>query len=189
MRIYILLAVMMLLSACGTTSNLRNTDNSANLPDLASYHTVIVNDFTNGITKKKDDKQIILEGKNFADIIATSIKKEKVFNNVERNSNSTSQALLIDGQITEYEEGNSALRFMVGFGAGSSHFDAKVYFKDNLTKNILGNIDVDKQSWALGGALAGTQDVKSHMESSASKIASEIAKAKQIKTPMVLANR
>jgi len=111
MRIYILLAVMMLLSACGTTSNLRNTDNSANLPDLASYHTVIVNDFTNGITKKKDDKQIILEGKNFADIIATSIKKEKVFNNVERNSNSTSQALLIDGQITEYEEGNSALRF------------------------------------------------------------------------------
>jgi hypothetical protein len=189
MRIYIFLAVMMLLSACGTTSNLRNTDNSAHLPDFTSYNTVVINDFTNGVTKKKDDAQIISEGKKFADIIATSIKKEKVFNNVERNSTSASHALLIDGEITEYEQGNSALRFMVGFGAGSSHFDAKVYFKDNVTKNILGNIDVDKQSWALGGALAATQDVKSHMESSASKIANEIAKAKQIKTPMVLASR
>lgn len=189
MKTYILLAAMMLLSACGTTSNLRSTDNSAKLPDLSSYETIIVNDFTNGITKKKDDQKIITEGKNFADIITKSIQKAKVFNTVERNKNSEAQALLIDGEITEYEEGNAGLRFMIGFGAGSSHFDAKVCFKDNETKNILGTIDVDKQSWALGGALAGTQDVKSHMESAAEKIVSEITKAKQANTTLVSTNK
>ena len=73
--------------------------------------------------------------------------------------------------------------------SGSSHFDAKVCFKDNETKNILGTIDVDKQSWALGGALAGTQDVKSHMESAAEKIVSEITKAKQANTTLVSTNK
>ena len=189
MKACILLATMMLLSACGTTSGLRNTDNSSNLPDLTNYHTVIVNDFTNEVAKKKDDEQVILEGKKFANIIASSIKKEKIFDNVERNIYSESDALLIDGQITECEEGNSGLRLMIGFGAGSSYFNAKVYFKDNITKNILGHIDVNKQSWALGGAIAGTQDLRSHMESAASKIASEIAKAKQNKNLKIVASK
>ena len=183
-----LLAAMMIMSACGTTSNFKNANNIAKLPDLTGYETVIVNDFINGVTKKKDDQTIVAEGKNFGDIILKYIEKEKVFTSVERNINSESQALLIDGEITQYEKGNSALRLMIGFGAGSSYFDAKVYFKDNMTKNILGTIDVNKQSWALGGGLAASQDVKSHMESSAKKIANEISKVKQKKKEITTAN-
>jgi hypothetical protein len=104
------------------------------------------------------------------------------FDKVYRNSHSTGDAILIEGGITQHDEGNPVMRTLIGFGAGSSHFDAKVNFLDNRTKTVLGDIAVDQMSWALGGMMAGTQDVKSHMELSASKIAEELKKAKvQIK--------
>ncbi len=66
-------------------------------------------------------------------------------------------------------------------GAGSSYFDAKVNIQNNVTKEMLASIDVDQMSWALGGMFAGAQDVKSHMVSSAKKIAEEVSLAKSPK--------
>jgi ribosomal silencing factor RsfS len=70
---------------------------------------------------------------------------------------------------------------LLGFGAGSSRFDAKINIRDNNTKELLGSIDVNKMSWLLGGAIVGSQDVKSHMNAAASKIADECANAKKRK--------
>ena len=179
-RTLALLIFVSVLSACGTTSKLRNVQ-GAQACDFSAYDTVIVNDFKDGITISKDDPHIVSEGKRFADIIASNIRSKHVFNKVVRNQYSTAQALLIDGEITQYEEGNPAARVILGFGAGRSHFDAKVYAKDNRTKKLLADIIVDHRSWALGGAIAGSQDVKAHMNYASSKIASEIAKAKQSK--------
>ncbi|WP_410520745.1 DUF4410 domain-containing protein [Candidatus Tisiphia endosymbiont of Dioctria rufipes] len=75
------------------------------------------------------------------------------------NSSFTS-SILIDGKITKYSEGNAVMRTLIGFGAGSSRFDAKINIKDNETKKLLGSIDANKMSWALGGVIAGSQDVK-----------------------------
>ncbi|NRA73844.1 MAG: DUF4410 domain-containing protein [Rickettsiales bacterium] len=101
-----------------------------------------------------------------------------MFRKVTRKTTSNPHALIIDGSITKYDEGNPVLRTLVGFGAGSSKFDAKVYVKDSKSKKLLANLDVNKHSWALGGAIASAQDVKSHMHVAASKIGDEIAKAK-----------
>ena len=179
MKKFICFALITLLSACGTTSSLRNAKSPATRTDLSSYNYVIVNDFKDGVSKSQDDPAIISEGKKFADIIAKDIKAKNEFAKVERNINSTDNAILIDGKITQHSEGNTAARMLLGFGAGSSHFDAAVYIKDNKTKNTLGNIDVDKTSWALGGAIAASQDVNSHMNDASAKIANELVLAKK----------
>ncbi len=170
-----------MLSACGTTSNLRSAEKSANLHDFSKYNYVIVNDFKDNVSKNSDDPNIISEGKRFADIIASAIKSKKIFDKVDRNTESINNALLIDGKITKHSEGNSVARMLVGFGAGSAKFDAEVYIRDNETKQLLATIDVNKMSWLLGGTIAGSQDVKSHMHSAASKIADECAAAKKRK--------
>ena len=195
-----LLTLILILSGCGSTSQMRNaqksdnnqgSNNSKNIvnrPDLSKYTYVIVNDFGDGVSKSHDDSNIISEGKRFADIISSSIKSKNLFDKIERNTNSPESALLIDGNITQYEEGNVALRTLIGLGAGSSHFDAKVNIKDNITKELLAEIDVDQMSWALGGIMAGSQDVKSHMNLSAKKIADEVAIAKKTKITQIAGN-
>ncbi len=179
----ILILFSLILSACGTTSQMRAPSSSSEKassirPDFTSYDTVIINDFTVEV-KKTDNMQAANEsGKKFADILTSQIIKSKAFANVERNKNTNEKAIVIEGNITRYEEGKAALRFLVGFGAGSSNFDAKVIFKDNHTNKHLSEIIVDKQSWALGGAFAGSQDVQSHMISAAEIISNEMKLAK-----------
>ena len=170
-----------LLCSCGTTSNMKSIDSSANIPDLSHYEQVIVNDFEDNVSKSRNDDLILKEGKKFADIIASSIRSKNSFKKVERNIASEEPALLIDGKINKYEKGNAAMRTLIGFGAGSSKFNAIVNIKDNQTKKSLGRIDVSKMSWLLGGIAAGSQDVESHMDSAASKIADECAKSKNHK--------
>lgn len=179
MNKFVVLLMVLLLSSCGTTSSLRHAQNSSLRPNLKDYNCVIVNDFTDGVTNSQDDPNIISEGKRFADVIASKIKARNYFVKVKRNANSKEKAILIDGQITQYDEGSMPLRVLVGLGAGSSHFDADVLVKDNTTKALLGDIKVDRMSWALGGVIAGTQDVKSHMMVAADKISEEVCKTKE----------
>jgi len=68
---------------------------------------------------------------------------------------------------------------MIGFGAGSSTFKAKAHLKDNETKKVIGNIDLNKTSWVPGGVLADVQDIQSHIQSAAEGVASKCSKFKQ----------
>ncbi|MFY9589963.1 DUF4410 domain-containing protein [Rickettsia endosymbiont of Halotydeus destructor] len=183
MNKFIFLIMAVILSACGSTSSIKNSQKLDGLPNFNNYNVVIVNDFTDGVSKQGNDPNILAEGKRFADMIVSSIKSKNIFNAVERNVVDSSQhAILIDGRVIKYDEGNGVMRMLVGFGAGRSHFDAKVNIRDNQTNKSLGLIDVNKCSWLLGGAIAGSQDIKSHMNSAASKIATECAIAKNRKS-------
>ncbi len=68
---------------------------------------------------------------------------------------------------------------MVGLGAGSAYFDAVVEMYDSETNQKLGEIIVDKNSWALGGFLAAGQSVESFMNGAAKKVAEEMQKSKE----------
>jgi hypothetical protein len=67
---------------------------------------------------------------------------------------------------------------MVGFGAGSSHFNALVKINDSETKNNFGSIFIDKDSWVLGWGFAASQTVEVFMQNSAIDIAKKISSAK-----------
>jgi len=67
------------------------------------------------------------------------------------------------------------LRLFIGMGAGSSFFEADVYFRDSKG-STLGKIKVDKNSWALGGGVAAAQNPTMFMNGGSDKIAEEAAK-------------
>jgi hypothetical protein len=48
-----------LISACGSTSNLRHPQKSTDLLNFSNYTYVIVNDFKDGASKSFDDPNII----------------------------------------------------------------------------------------------------------------------------------
>ncbi|MFV9880022.1 MAG: DUF4410 domain-containing protein [Rickettsiales endosymbiont of Dermacentor nuttalli] len=94
-----------------------------------------MNDFQDGISNPKNHKTIVKASKNFAYIIANKIKSKNIFNTVDRNNNDLSaNTLLIDGDITEYDEGHPIKCALIGFDTDNSHFNVTINIKDNQSK-------------------------------------------------------
>jgi hypothetical protein len=89
-----------------------------------------------------------------------------------------SSTIAITGDITGYERGKGALRTFIGHGAGRSEFDATVVVRDAESNQLLGTVVVDRNSWPLPGAVAGSQTPETFMRAAAKKVASELQKAK-----------
>ena len=176
MRLFLTLIATLTLAACGTVGTIESpmiSDDGAGL-DFTSYESVVVLDFGDG-TDEKDVPDYA--GSNFADRIVAEVRGTGAFTSVSREFGDE-QAIVISGEITRYHEGNPGLKLIVGFGAGGTHFDALVRFSDAESDQLLGQLVVDKNSWALGGALAASQTVEQFMKASAEKIAKELARAK-----------
>ena len=123
-------------------------------------------------------EQLQERGRHFADLIALELESTKAFEKVTRGTAPQPGSLSVSGDTTRCAEGSSSLRFWVGMGAGSSYFDATVQFADADTGEKLGEMLVDKNSWALGGGMAAGQTVQSFMQEAAKKIAAQVAKSK-----------
>lgn len=170
-----------LLTACGTTSGLKSADAAkdgkpAKAVSLAGYDNIIVMNFKDNATSAPRKG-----GEEFAKRVASEIAATKAFSSVTREKRPGVKAIVVNGDVTRYQEGNAALRLMIGFGAGSSYFDSTVNFTDNQSGKKLADLSVDKNSWVGGGLMAATQDVTSHMNSAAQAIAAELKKAKEAK--------
>jgi hypothetical protein len=113
----------------------------------------------------------------FSDLIAQRITETKAYSEVTREA-SPGKALVVSGQVTRLVEGNGTLRLLVGFGAGSSYFDAMVQLTDSESGTVIANASTDNNSWALGGGLAATQTVASFMDISATRIAAKLRDGK-----------
>ena len=112
----------------------------------------------------------------FANLIVAATRQTDAFESVSRETSGAPGTLVISGEITEYDPGNSMARLWLP-GAGSSDFDATVRFTDAQTGEVLGTVTANKHSWALGGAIAAGQTVDTLMEDVAGKIAERLAEA------------
>jgi hypothetical protein len=139
-----------------------------------TFQRVLVKDFTH--TVADDDGTTPIAARRFADKIADAIREEKPGAMVARSGAAGAGTLVISGEVTRYMEGNAALRFLVGMGAGSAYFDANVKLSDGANGQQLGMIRVDKNSWGLGGGIAASQTVDHFMKLGANKTADEAAK-------------
>ncbi|MCE3001376.1 MAG: DUF4410 domain-containing protein [Xanthomonadaceae bacterium] len=180
LRLVVGVILVLSLAACGSTSKMQRSGDTAEL-DLSAYTTIVVADFANAPSKPpKADKRVAYDAEvdaarqRFARMLVDELRAYGVRGEIVRGEGLPG-ALLITGDITRYKEGNAALRLIVGFGAGSSYFDATVRFVDSDSGRVLGTITVDKNSWPLGGALAALQDGDSHMQGAAARIAEEVA--------------
>lgn len=184
------------LVGCGTTSQVRPAqaaDASAVAPaatELRAYERVVVRDFIDETSKDKikpEDLQtytdtVATATRTFADLIAQKLKATAAFSEVVRDSGHEppgAGTLVISGRITRLTEGSRAARLLVGFGAGSAYFNATTDLADGETGAVIGSIATDKNSWALGGAIAASQNVHSFMTGAADKIAKEVATLKK----------
>ena len=179
LNLFVLCIGAALFSGCGTTSNMKPAA-GADLRSLQKYSQVCVLDFGNKTSGKSGagPEYVPTQGRRFADLIALELEKKAAFGKVAHVAAPQLGSLVIKGDITRCVEGSAAMRYLVGLGAGSSYFDATVQFADADTGQQLEEINVDKNSWVLGGGIASTQTVEAFMEGAAKKIAEQAAKAK-----------
>ena len=184
----IALLMIFTLSGCGTTAPLvRSEPTALESPpqDLSAFKRVVVLDFEDRVsasvpTKEREDKarEMELGSKHFADMIAKELDSTiQGIEVVREDSPDLPATLVVSGEITRLKKGNAAARLLIGFGAGSSHFDATVRVSDGPSGADFGTIMVDKNSWALGGGIASSQSVESFMEGAAKKVATELQAA------------
>jgi len=177
--LFVVVATAAILTGCGTTSDLKPVA-GADIRDIHKYSKVSVLDFGDktGTHTDKTPERVQVQGKHFADLIALELGATKAFEKVTRTNTPEPGSLLVSGDITRCTEGSASLRFWVGMGAGSSYFDATVYFSDADSAQKLGEILVDKNSWGLGGGIASGQTVDAFEQGAAKTIAEQVAKAK-----------
>ena len=169
------------LAACGTTSSLQAPTDDAKI-DLTPYSKLLVEDFKDEATARaKPEAQPLLKPKldsavkMFPDQIASVVKAGGGFDSVTRSGVADAQTLVLRGAILQFDEGNAALRWIVGFAAGNANFDARLELVDGATNRTLGTWVVDKNSWALGGGIAATQRPEDFMQEAAKKIGTELS--------------
>lgn len=170
-------------SACGTTSKLQAPEGKkAEAVDLTRFSRLLVEDFTDEATAKVKPKaqplakpKIEAALKAFPDQIATVTRAGGGFEEVVRSGDADASTLVLRGAITQYDEGNATLRWMVGFAAGNVNFDSRLQLVDGGTGQALGTWEVDKNSWALGGGVAATQTPEAFMQAAAEKIGTELS--------------
>lgn len=186
------------LAACGSTSKIKPTAEPGTAGGPATpalqlgselvqgYSTVAVVDFEDAteharIRENKRAEHIATVDRatrDFADRIAAEIRETGAFSTVRREQGE-GKVLVVGGRITRLKEGNGAARLFIGFGAGSSFFDATVVLRDGETGQTLGEIVVDRNSWPLGGVVAATQTVERFMNGAAKKTAAELEALKR----------
>lgn len=166
------LSAAIVLTSCGSVSTEKPTTGTG-IATGKTFQRVLVKDFTHTVVD--DDGTTPVAARKFSDEIAKAIHVAKPGATVSRSGNAAAGTLVISGEVTRYVEGNAALRFLVGMGAGSSYFDANVYLSDGANGQRLGTIRVDKNSWGLGGGIAASQTVQHFMKLGAKKTAAEAA--------------
>lgn len=185
--------VSLIISACGSTSSIKQVTphpkkihsteakkqkiQEEQRLDISHYDTIIVEDFMVNNTIEINDTNTHL-GKKYADLIAQLIQEKQTDLKVLRKQDGTDEALVLEGKIISYDNGNATVRFLVGLGAGKAKFDAEVFLKDAQSKNLLGTIDVNQHSGMFGGVVGASLTSDKLMEISAKKIEERLAKAR-----------
>lgn len=171
---FALLVISVIFSACGSTIRLHDKE------QCKPYAHVIINDFKDKVSRKHNNPHIIAEGKRFADLISCEMIKKDLFDKVDRNIQSDKTALLIDGDILKYQEGDEMLRSLIGLGIGACRFAAKVYLRDNETKKIIASIYVSQVSGIIDEFEGRNIDIKSNIKTAAASVVRKCSKFKSI---------
>lgn len=125
---------------------------------LSGYDTLIINDIkadgaelTNVDAEEKPKIEAMkpLLVRTFSESLEMELKTRKLFKNILKNVKPTDKAVILEGEITEFNAGNRALRFWVGFGAGKTYLKMKGRLVDAQTGAELATF-VDRETGYKG---------------------------------------
>ncbi len=171
MKAFHLMLLPCLLASCGSIQT--EGPGASQSAAVGRLTKVVVKDFANAYSKG-DSAITERYAAKFADQVAAEIRRVKPGVSVTRNGAVSPATLVVSGEVTRCEEGTAALRALIGMGAGSSYFDARVRLADGTGK-ALSTVVVDKNSWGLGGLAASTQTVDTFVAAGAQKTAEQAA--------------
>lgn len=97
---------------------------------LSTYDTLIIKDLNmdNAKYERVDDEERgkidamkPMLNRIYQESLEMGLRSRKLFKAIEKNSQSTGKALILEGEIVEFNAGSRAMRFWVGFGAGKTY--------------------------------------------------------------------
>jgi hypothetical protein len=125
---------------------------------LSGYDTLVINDLktdgaeltnVDGEEKPRIEAMKPLLVRTFSESLEMELKTRKLFKTILKNEKPTGNAVILEGEITEFNAGNRALRFWVGFGAGKTYLKMKGRLVDAQTGKELANF-VDRETGYKG---------------------------------------
>lgn len=150
---------------------------------IRKYHTVAVLTFANrtGGQPEKHQAAAAAAGRKLADNIASEIRKTGSFRSVTR-SKPGGNAMLISGEITQFDEGSKFWRIMAGsLGVGKAHFGTNIDLRDNRTGKYIHRMTVGGSSRTplpIYGDTSWYEDPDYMMEGIAQQLAARLAEAR-----------
>ncbi len=142
---------------------------------LSAYDTIVIRDFsTEGAVYDRidDEEKPKLEAltplivKNLSLSIEAEMKKRKLFKNVVMNGDAKGNAVILEGNLTEFNGGSRALRFWVGFGAGKTYIKAKGRLVDARTGRELASFDDQETGYKGVASMESFEDLFPHQAQS-----------------------
>ena len=111
-----------------------NEENIMTSQRLSGYDTIVIKDFSTAgaVYERIDDeekpkveaiKPLIVKTLTLS--LQSEMTKRKLFKNVLLNSEPKDNAVILEGDFTEFNGGSRALRFWVGMGAGKTYLKVK----------------------------------------------------------------
>lgn len=171
-RIITLLALVLSLTAAPTLSPAADTlpkpealsEETINLTEKLSqnYDTLVIKKFTadKAQYERVDSEERVVIDKmtpsllnTIADTLEAELKAKKIFKTIVRDGKPTGKAVVLEGELIEFNAGSRALKMFVGFGAGKAYLKSKGRLLDAATGKELATFE-DRETGYLGSMSA-----------------------------------
>lgn len=123
-----------------------------------SYDTLVIKQFTADkaeYSRVDDEERGVIEKmkpnlvRTISDTLEAELKAKNIFKKIIKDGNPTGKAVILEGEITEFNAGSKALKFFVGFGAGKAYLKSKGRLLDAATGKELVVFE-DRETGYLG---------------------------------------
>lgn len=123
-----------------------------------NYDTLVIKDFTADkaeYSSVNDEERGVIEKmkpnlvRTISDTLEADLKAKKIFKHIVKNGKPTGKAVILEGELTEFNAGSKALKFFVGFGAGKAYLKSKGRLVDASTGKEL-SVFEDRETGYLG---------------------------------------
>lgn len=94
------------------------------------------------------------------------LKNKKLFKNIVKNGKPTGKAVILEGQISEFNAGSRALKFFVGFGAGKAYLKFKGKLLDAATGKELATFEDRETGYRGAVGMESYEDLFPHQAKS-----------------------
>ena len=140
-----------------------------------NYDTIVIKEFAvegaeyssvNDEEKAKITTMTPLLLSNITLTLEGELKAKKLFKNISKNGKATGKAVILEGQISEFNAGSRALKFFVGFGAGKAYLKFKGRLLDAATGKELAAFEDRETGYRGAVSMESYEDLFPHQAKS-----------------------